>query len=76
MSERAQNVIDLLHAYRLQKNLPAIEISRRTGMTRGYISKLECGATKPKLADAFRYADALGFSLSEIIEVVEGMGSE
>jgi len=50
---------DRLRQLREQKNLPQGDIEKRTGLTRGYISRVEGGHTVPSIGTLEKFARAL-----------------
>ena len=47
------------------------ELSRQSGIDRGYISRIETGSTDPGLRVQQRLAEALGMTLTELVTQAE-----
>ena len=64
---------DQLRALREQQNLSQGDIEKRTGLLRGYVSRVENGRTIPSIETLERWARALNVSLYQVF--YEGNGS-
>jgi transcriptional regulator with XRE-family HTH domain len=53
---------------RRRAGLPALELSRRSGVARNTIAALESGGANPTVDTLYALADALGVPLSELLE--------
>lgn len=51
---------------RLKANLTLEEVARATGVTRGYLSKVERGLVKPSVGSALRFARALNVAVEDL----------
>lgn len=56
---------------RLESSLSQEALAEISGLDRTFVSMIERGIRKPTLESAKRIADGLGFSLGELIRIVE-----
>ncbi len=61
----------LLKNLRMAKGLSQEQMSFKTGLTRNFISLIECGNRQPTIKSLFAIADALDEKPSDIIKMLE-----
>jgi transcriptional regulator with XRE-family HTH domain len=64
----AKRVRELRKAKRLSQG----DISERSGLTRSYISRVECGHTTPTIGVLERWSDALGVPIAQLFAADRG----
>lgn len=57
-----------LKALRTSKDWSQMELSRRSGVSQSFINDLEAGTKQPTLTTLKKLANALGVSVSELLE--------
>jgi transcriptional regulator with XRE-family HTH domain len=68
MNEEAQKLGDNLKKIRTKKGITQIEISKKLGVNRSFVSNLENGKTNPTLATITKLAQVLGVSTNELLK--------
>ncbi len=68
MSEEAQKLGDNLKKIRTKKSITQIEISKKLGANRSFVSNLENGKTNPTLATITKLAQVLGVSANQLLK--------
>ena len=54
-------------ARRIERGLSQAALSRRTGINSSYLSRIETGKVHPTVRTALRIAEALGFSIEDLV---------
>src|ERR1700685_176946 len=65
------NIGEVIRSYRGQGGLSQGDIERRTGLRRGYLSRVENGHTVPSLETLAKIAEAMDISLAEFFPGTE-----
>jgi transcriptional regulator with XRE-family HTH domain len=68
MNDEAQKLGDNLKKIRTKKGITQIEISKKLGVNRSFVSNLENGKTNPTLATITKLAQVLGVSTNELLK--------
>jgi transcriptional regulator with XRE-family HTH domain len=68
MNDEAQKLGDNLKKIRTKKSITQIEISKKLGVNRSFVSNLENGKTNPTLATITKLAQVLGVSTNELLK--------
>ena len=68
MNEEARKLGDNLKKIRTKKGITQIEISKKLGVNRSFVSNLENGKTNPTLATITKLAQVLGVSTNELLK--------
>ncbi|HEX7996207.1 MAG TPA: helix-turn-helix transcriptional regulator, partial [Streptosporangiaceae bacterium] len=61
-----------LRAARLASRMSMAEVAEQSGLTKGFLSKLERDLTNVSVASLIRLCDALGISVGSLFEAAKG----
>ncbi len=68
MKEDAKRLGQNLKTIRMSKNITQVEIAKKLGVDRSFVSNLENAKTNPTLATITSLAQALGVSTNELLK--------
>lgn len=72
----AENFLALIKAIRIEQNLTLEQLAERAGIHRTMVGRLERRERVPTIQVANQIAHALGFSLSDLVQMAESISSE
>ena len=72
----AENFLALIKAIRIERNLTLEQLAEQAGIRRTMVGRLERRERVPTIQVANQIAHALGFSLSDLVQMAESISSE